>query len=535
MTSESIAEPNGVHRFKLPYFHNLGQLFAWTAERSADRPALIYSDRSVSFADLNRVHLRLATQLEVSGTRRGDRIAIVSSKGVLTYGLMLACLRLGVSYVNLDPAAPIERNLSIIDSSKATRVFVEDPDDWTSFRVSVKLPGVSVLQLVEELPSGVTANGAGTASEVSSIDGSTIAYVMYTSGSTGVPKGVAISHQSVLHFISWILSRFEISSDDRFSGLNPLHFDNSAFDFYGSLFLGAALVPIRREETENPGEMLQRLERVRCTIWFSVPSLLIFLNTVRALTTQKLESYRYIIFGGEGFPKSELQKIRSLADSRTKLVNVYGPTECTCICSAYEIQDGDFKSLDGLPPLGFINQNIDFMILDETGAESEVGELCLLGDNVALGYVNDPERTAASFSVIQTSDRFGKRMYRTGDIVDSRNGILRFVGRRDNQIKHMGYRIELEEIEHALASHSNVIQAAAIYIRTNASFGHIIAFVSSTSDGFSEREILSFIRGCLPSYMIPSRILIMDNLPKNQNGKVDRLALAAGFRDELKS
>lgn len=535
MISEGVTESNSAQGFKLPYFHNLGQLFTWIAERSGGRPALIYPDQTVSFADLNQLHLRLAALLEAYGIRHGDRVAIVSSKGVLTYGLMLACLRLGVSYVNLDPAAPLDRNLSILASSRTTRVFVEDLNVWTSFHASVKRPGVSVLQLMDELPTGVTVSADRTTSEGSRIDGSTIAYVMYTSGSTGVPKGVAISHQSVLHFISWIFSHFGITSEDRFSGLNPLHFDNSVFDFYGSIFLGAALVPILSGETDYPENMLQKLERVRCTIWFSVPSLLIYLNTMRALTTQRLENYRYIIFGGEGFPKSELKKLRLLVDSRTKLVNVYGPTECTCICSAYQIQDDDFETLDGLSPLGSINQNIDFLILDEMGAESEVGELCLLGDNVALGYVNDPERTAASFSVMQTSDRFGKRMYRTGDIVDSRNDKLKFVGRKDNQIKHMGYRIELEEIEHALTSHSSVIQAAAIYVRINESFGNIIAFVSTASVGLSEQGLLTFVRGCLPNYMTPSRILIMDDLPKNQNGKVDRLALAKSFRDELSS
>jgi D-alanine--poly(phosphoribitol) ligase subunit 1 len=199
------------------------------------------------------------------------------------------------------------------------------------------------------------------------------------------------------------------------------------------------------------------------------------------------------------------------------------------MCSSYEVQLSDFADLNGLPPLGEINQNIDYMILDELGETSTLGELYLIGDNVALGYINDPERTASAFTTIKTPDRFGKRMYRTGDIVDIRDGTLRFAGRKDNQIKHMGYRIELEEIESALSAQANVTQAVAIYVRVSTDFGRIIAFASTSSNSLTEHQIREDSRERLPSYMVPSRIFVLQNLPKNQNGKVDRLGLSQSF------
>lgn len=507
-------------------------MFDWISERMGTRPALVYPERTISFLELSQIQLKLASLLCLRGLRTGDRLAIVSNKGYLSYALMLACLRLGISYVNLDSAAPTDRNKKILESSHARIVFVENQLDAESFLSSADLADIPVLHLSEELlQSSESVHDSVSALSPVAVDGATVAYIMFTSGSTGTPKGVAISHQSVLHFISWIQSRFQVSPEDRVSGLNPLHFDNSVFDFFGSIFLGAALVPVQRERVSNPAVLMQQLQELKCNIWFSVPSLLIYLNTVKALNTQSLSNLRLIIFGGEGYPKPELLKLWNLAPSGTRLVNVYGPTECTCICSSYEIRSTDFEVLDGLPPLGSVNQNIDHLILDESGNEGTIGELCLIGDNVALGYLNDPERTAASFSTMATHNRFGKRMYRTGDIVEIRDGILRFVGRKDNQIKHLGYRIELEEIELALASHLAVIQAAAVYIRTNSNFGKIVAFVSAPTESLSERSALDFLRKRLPSYMIPSQVIVLSDLPKNQNGKIDRVSLAQSYRE----
>ena len=227
------------------------------------------------------------------------------------------------------------------------------------------------------------------------------------------------------------------------------------------------------------------------------------------------------MFGGEGYPKPELRKLYDLFSSRAQLVNVYGPTECTCICSAHTISQADLEDPNGLPPLGRLNQNFDYRILDDQDSDAVEGELCLIGPNVAAGYFNDPERTNQSFFTLAEPRRFMKRMYRTGDLVREERGVLWFAGRKDNQIKHMGYSIELEEIEHALVQLAQIDQAAVVYQRTHSTHGKILAFVACATN-VTEADVLEHARKALPDYMVPSSVVILVELPKNQNGKVDK-------------
>ena len=202
------------------------------------------------------------------------------------------------------------------------------------------------------------------------------------------------------------------------------------------------------------------------------------------------------------------------------LLNVYG------FAVRINWGDADLQDLDGLPTLGHLNPNFDYRILNEDDLDASEGELCLIGPNVAAGYFNDLERTAAVFHTITDANRFMKRMYRTGDLVNEIEGRLNFVGRKDNQIKHMGYRIELEEIENALVKLSSVDQAAVLYQRNQAAFGKLIAYVACNSE-VDEKELLLELGEMVPDYMIPARLVVMSNLPKNANGKVDRQHLYA--------
>jgi D-alanine--poly(phosphoribitol) ligase subunit 1 len=509
------------------YHYNLGHLFDEVLAAHAARPALRYAGSDYTYGQLGRWIDSLAALLMAKGLTRGDVIAIGHDKHALSYALMLAAIRLGVAYVNIDVASPIARTSRILQVSAPSLLFYDDPAYQADMTELATAQGCELLLLD---PSALP-----TASEVDRerqrqcsrlVDGATIAYIMFTSGSTGVPKGVAVTHQNVLHLIAWGHERFGITERDNFANLSPMYFDNSVFDFYVGLFCGAALSPVHRSLLTNPYELVPYVSAQACTIWFSVPSALMYLMAMKAIAPGTLTHLRVIVFGGEGYPKVELKKLYDRFFDQATLVNVYGPTECTCICSGHMLSADDFQDLEGLPTLGYVNPNFDHRILDDNDRDATEGELCLIGPNVAAGYFNDLERTAAAFHTITDANRFMKRMYRTGDLVKEVDGRLHFVGRKDNQIKHMGYRIELEEIENALVRLPQVDQAAVVYQRTQAAYGKLVAYIASAVE-VDDKALLRALGQFVPDYMVPARLIVMPELPKNANGKVDRQHLRA--------
>ena len=292
-----------------------------------------------------------------------------------------------------------------------------------------------------------------------------------------------------------------------------------------SLFHGATLVPLTHELIKDAQQIVKAINGSKCTIWFSVPSLLVYLLTTKVLSSTDFESIRLISFGGEGFPKNKLKQLYDLFSNRISLYNVYGPTECTCICSSYLITDSDFEDMKELAPLGKLAPNFGYELLPVENSNANLKELALTGPCVGLGYFNDSERTANAF-VQNQSNHYHAIMYRTGDLVELRdNGYFYFKGRIDNQIKHMGYRIELEEVEAAFSSLNYINEVSVVYERINTDFGQIRAFVSLANEKMEQKAILEDIRKILPSYMVPRLVNILPALPKNANGKIDRKQL----------
>lgn len=489
----------------MAYYYNLADFFKSIALNYNNHPAIKYADAIYTYQQVETDANRLAGFLSNQGFHRGDVIAIINDKQYITYVLMLACLKIGVIYTNIDPDAPANWIASIIECCNPKMIV--SIENYTAFTdILAKEPTVTI----EHNPQ---------------LDGNTIAYIMFTSGSTGKPKGVAVTHQNLWHFIHWGIARYEVGVGDIFANVSPMYFDNSVFDFYISLFSGACIAPINKHIISNPKKLIEYVTQLQCTIWFSVPSLLIFLNVSKVLTDNVLPNLRIITFGGEGYPKSELKKIYDRFKHRMTFVNVYGPTECTCICSSYTITDQDFATLDDLPSLGYMNPNFSFLILDEHNNQTTNGELCLLGPNVAVGYYNDPERTMANFTYYTGNGFYQAKMYKTGDLVKLENNLLYFIGRKDNQIKHMGYRIELEAIEIAIAKIADVNEVAVTYHRISTAYGKIIAYVASDNTNLTSNEIKSYLQNELPVYMIPNQFKFFTVLPKNANGKIDKATL----------
>lgn len=503
-----------------PYIHNLGMAFLAVAEDHGDRPAIrLWGEPDVSYRALAAEVLSIANRLQGAGLRRGELVALQNGKSVTGYATMLACLALGVTYTNLDAANPAERLRRILSVCQPSMILC-DTQPAAGIRAAATEMDIAVCE-IGDLPADTTSTLDLCAT------GTDTAYVMFTSGSTGTPKGVAISHASLLNFIAWSRTTFAIRPTDTLAGVNPIYFDNSVFDFYASLFNGACLAPMTTAEVADARLLVSRIEGAACTIWFSVPSLLIYLLAMKALQPSSFGTVRAIVFGGEGYPKRELSRLMAMYGSRMQLINVYGPTECTCICSAHQVSDADLADGQGLPTLGRIAPNFDYHLLDgDSPVEAgEAGELCLIGPQVAQGYYNDPERSAAVFTSDPVRRMVPLPMYRTGDIVREIDGQLHFVARKDNQIKHMGYRIELDEIEAAIATFDGVTQAAVVYKRIRDGFGHIIAHVAAPGGAVDEPRLRDHLKAILPAYMMPNRFSVTETLPKNANGKVDRVAL----------
>ncbi|HIA55669.1 MAG TPA: amino acid adenylation domain-containing protein [Candidatus Melainabacteria bacterium] len=514
------------------YIYNLGGKFKSVAAGNPDACALICENGKTTYQQLDSYSDSFADYLISAGVNPGELICIAGDKSPQTIACIIGTLKAGVTYSVFDSESPIARlekifqrcNPSLIICDSSLRAGIEETGYKTVDRESIDFdrPVQNKLQLHRLLQS--TASNSP-------------AYVMFTSGSTGFPKGATMTHQNVLNLIEWSVDTYSFISTDVLTSVNPLYFDNSVFDLYSSLFSGASLALFDGATVRDPRKLMHLIDEFGCTSWFSVPSMLIYLQTMRALRPESFRHIRRIIFGGEGYPKAKLKELFDIFSDRVSFYNVYGPTECTCICSSYSVQKGDFVDLKGFLPLGELAKNFGGLIVDEelrTVNPGESGELILRGPNVGLGYYRDPERTAAAFIQNPEHDSFPDIVYRTGDLVylNQEDGKIWITGRADNQIKHMGYRIELEEIENALNCIEAVAQNAVIHCEIRG-LSQLVAFVKAKDAECEEDLLRRRLSELIPQYMIPTKFQFLNQLPKNANGKLDRKQLKAGYLGQL--
>lgn len=345
-------------------------------------------------------------------------------------------------------------------------------------------------------------------------------YVLFTSGSTGVPKGVSVCHGSVFNYIDWFVETFGIEKDDSFGNQAPFYFDNSVLDIYSSLKTGATLFIIPSRLFFQPVPLLNYLKEHGINTIFWVPSALVAVSRLKALRNVDLSNtLKRVMFCGEVMPTRQFNVWRQFLPQVT-FANLYGPTE-TDVCT-YFLIDREFSDDEPLP-IGRPIKNVEALVLDEEDNlvdDGEIGELCIRGVALAKGYYRNPEKTEAAFIQNPLGNVVPDIIYKTGDLVRwNERGELMYLSRKDFQIKHLGYRIELGEIENAASTLDGIARCCCLYHERRR---QIILFVERGAEKKALKEELAQM---LPEYMIPEKIIPLDKWPMNANGKTDRVML----------
>jgi amino acid adenylation domain-containing protein len=525
--------------------HLLQHLLIEAAERDPEREAARFEGDSVTYRELDRWTNQLARTLIISGTRRGDRVAIYLHKSLESLVAIFGILKAGAVYVPLDPTAPPPRLAYILsDCGVATLITSTNMLSGVSEmaasgasigqvillsgggeRAQADVAGPRVIEwesVLSESPEPPPATGT--------ID-QDLAYILYTSGSTGRPKGVMISHKNIFAFLNWCESEFRLTEHDKVTSHAPLHFDLSTFDIFATIRAGATVVLIPEKLSVFPVQLVRLLQDERITVTYLVPTILSMMVNYGNLVGHDLDSLRLVLFAGEVFPIKYLRKlVEAVPDP--DYYNLYGPTE-TNVCTHYRVQKADLAPEHTEPvPIGVACENMEVLVVDSEGSlitePGMEGELWVRGDCVAEGYWGDLEKTESVFVANPFQEHYRETVYRTGDIVkfapDRRN--LLYIGRRDHMVKSRGYRIELGEIEAAIYSHSHVREVAVVAIPDDMIGNRIKAFIvpiSVNSIGLSDLE--KHCRKQLAQYMIPEEFAIVESLPKTSTGKVDRPSL----------
>lgn len=514
------------------------------ADRRPDADAVVMGSETLTYAELTLRASRLARALQESGVEPGDRACILMPKSPTAIVAMLGILKAGGVYVPMDPASPPSRLARVIRAADPRLLLTGGSalaalDGALDGLAAHELPRIAILGHDQADDSGRPIAFHGRDLEGLPADpmpGSRAAceaaHLLFTSGSTGQPKGVIVTHASVTAFVDWAVEYFGMTSTDRVSGHSPLHFDLSTFDVFGAFAAGATLYPVTPEMNLIPSRLISFITESRLTQWFSVPSILSYLASFDSITQGAFPDLRRLLWCGEVFPTPQLRYWMERLP-HVSFTNLYGPTETTIASSYFTVRERPASDTE-VVPIGRACAGEELLVLDEAGQRTQpgtVGRLHVGGVGLSPGYWRDPDTTARVF-VPHPFDP-GRRIYDTGDLASLRDdGLVDFHGRADSQIKSRGYRIELGEIESALHTLDGLAEGAVVAIEVSSfeSYAICCAYAPSNGTSVSPTTLRTALARMVPGYMLPTRWHELDQLPKNPNGKVDRPALRAMFR-----
>ena len=505
----------------------------------SENVAVTFPGMEMDYEGLRRFSNQVAHLFLSEKLLRHNRVAIYLKRSPKVIGAMLGVLKADGIYVVIDAHTPSDRLQRILNDclpqfiicdGSTLATFQNLPDPFIKDIIPIVFDVMP--EQIGSLPTNYLFENAINAQpdfqpDYKNID-TDVAQIIYTSGSTGAPKGVMISHLNIISYINWAVDVFSIDQNDVILSTAPFHFDMSTFDIYSPLKAGGKLCIAPENYLLFPKKLINFLNHEKATLWKGISSLLMYLARTCSLKDIELPSLRKIIFAGEVLPTKYL--IQWMGNYRDiEFYNGYGPTEATGMSTLYHVKNIPASPHENIP-IGKPSDNVEILLLDENERitkTGKVGELCIRGSGVSRGYWKDHKKTSKVFVAYPTCSDFSDTIYRTGDLALLRDdGNYEYIGRKDQQIKWMGYRIEIGEIENALIALPQIMEAVVIYTDSLSpdSDKELVAFVN-IADNFEVNSLKSILRQRLPHYMLPQRIIEVKSIPRTDRGKINRQRL----------
>jgi amino acid adenylation domain-containing protein len=518
--------------------HSLRSAFLRQSRLRPDSPAIVVRGNTRSYGELETTARRWASALIENVDHEPERVGLYAYRSETSYTGTLAALFAGATFVPLNPTFPAEKTAAMLQQADLDAIIVDktyvsqlcDALVLTDSQPCLVIPELEVQNLAGvEAKRIVDKRKLAKAQPLQSLPPITpedSAYLLFTSGSTGAPKGVPVAHANASYFMDFMSRRYGIMPDDRLSQTFDQTFDLSVFDLFMSWSNGACVYSMSSIDLLSP---VKFINQNRITVWFSVPSVPAFMIRRKGLAPDTLRTLRWSLFCGEPLTQ-RCAEAWQLAAPNSILENLYGPTELTIACFVHRWDPISSPDLcrNGLVPIGRPFDGLTAMTVDgklNNVGPGEPGELCVGGPQTTGGYWRVPEKTAERYVHLPVSRAEKRRFYRTGDLVARLpNGEYTFLGRADQQIKVLGHRVELQEVEAHLRRHPGVEHAVAFgWPPSGTTADAVVAFVSGSVQ--TTDELLSIAKSALPPYMVPRQVFILGEMPLNPNGKVDRRAL----------
>jgi amino acid adenylation domain-containing protein len=506
----------------------LHQFLIEPSSHESDKLAIDSRHGSISYGKLRDRVARLAHWLSENGVGRQDRVVVCLPKRIATIECILASMYAGAVYVPVDYTSPPERVKKIVADSAAVRVITLPRIKAELVKAGVDTTIISVIENADDLAATDAFTIGQPPAQAADIDSDDLAAILYTSGSTGQPKGVMLSHCNIASFSRWVVEKFSLTSADVLSSHAPFHFDLSTMDLYSTFMAGACVYIFDEVEKRFPSTVTKLIQDKGITSWYSVPSALMLLEEKTDFERRDFSALRNVFFAGEVYPVPALRRLMKRLPN-AKFINLFGPTE-TNVCTWYALPNIPSEETLSIP-IGKPCDYYTLSILDDDDRQldqGEAGEICIQGAGVMRGYWGAPEKTSAS-RVNGLADT-----YRTGDygLIQS-DGNVQYLGRKDSQVKIQGYRVELDEIERVANSHHRVKESAAVVIEREHYKSIYLSVVPTNGQEISREEILALCGTQLPVYALPADVFIMPEFTRTSTEKIDRQTLAVQVRDLL--